>query len=145
MHHSKFLLACAATALVTGCNEPAPSGSATANAANTAATKAPRHYCFFKADEARDWAAARDPGGNITVKGKAHVRDVRYKADLGQPEISGGSARLWLSMTPNTAYRSPDNWWDVSFTIPDSAGVTAVTVACDSKRVLAELPVKPAG
>jgi hypothetical protein len=69
--------------------------------------------------------------------------DPRYKGDLGQPEISGTNAKLWLTMTQVTGYRSVDNWWDVSFTIPDSAAIETVTVACDSKRIFAELKVKP--
>ena len=128
--------------LLAACNQGAPQD----NAANTAAPAKPKvhHYCFFKKDAQKGWSAARDAKGDVTVKGKAHVDDVRYKADLGQPEVSGTSAKLWLSTTTNTSYAAPDNWWDVSFTIPDSAAITSVTVNCDAERVFAELQVKPA-
>ena len=89
-------------------------------------------------------ARRRDADGNVVVKGKARVDDIRNKADLGQPELAGSSAKLWLTIAPNGSYAAKDNWWDVSFTIPSSAAVTEVTVNCDSERVFADLKVKPA-
>jgi hypothetical protein len=139
----KSLLLLGGALLVGGCNEgSAPDGNAAANAAATAPAKPKvRHYCFYKKDAQKGWSASRDGHGNVVVKGKAHLDDVRYKAELGQPEVSGTSAKLWLSTTTNTSYAAPDNWWDVSFTIPDSAAVTEVTVNCDAERVFAELKV----
>jgi hypothetical protein len=131
--------------LLGGCNQAgAPQNNAAAQASAPAAPKV-RHYCFFKKDAQKGWTTSRDAAGNVIVKGKAHVDDVRYKADLGQPEISGSSAKLWLSTTTNTSYAAPGNWWDVSFTIPDSGAVTNVTVNCDAERVFADLKVKPRG
>ena len=138
-----FLLG-SALAFTAGCNQQEDSGSPAANAtANRAAAKAPKHYCFFKKDESKDWTASRDAKGEVTVKGRVHVRDPRYKGDLGQAEISGKSARFWLTMAPHSSYRSPDDWWDVSATIPDSGSIENITVACDAKRIFAELKVKP--
>src|SRR3569833_2678686 len=83
----------------------------------------------------KDWSASRDADGNVVVKGKARVDDVRNKADLGQPEVTGTSAKLWLTVAQNASYAAKDYWWDVSFTIPSSGGVTEVTVNCASERV----------
>ena len=116
------------------------------NTVKAAAPEAPKvnHYCFFKKDAQKGWAASRDASGNVVVKGKAHLDDVRYKADLGQPDIAGSSAKLWLTTTTNTSYAAKDNWWDVSFTIPNSAAITEVSVNCDAERQFADLQVKPA-
>ena len=132
------------TLLIGGCNQ---SGSSDGNAAaNVAAPAKPKvnHYCFFPKDAQKGWTASRDSKGNVVVKGKARVDDVRNKADLGQPEISGSTAKLWLTLTTNSSYAAPENWWNVSFTIPDSASVDEVTVNCDAERVFADLKVKPA-
>ena len=116
------------------------------NTVKAAVPEAPKvnHYCFFKKDAQKGWSASRDADGNVVVKGKARVDDIRNKADLGQPELAGSSAKLWLTIAPNGSYAAKDNWWDVSFTIPSSAAVTEVTVNCDSERVFADLKVKPA-
>ena len=137
------LLLCGAL-FAAGCDQAeAPHANAANALANAAAAKAPKRYCFFRKEDSKGWAASRDAKGNVRVTGRAHVRDTRYKGDLGQPEVSGSTAKLWLTMAPNTGqYRSADDWWDVSFTIPDSGAIESVTVACDSKRVLAELKVK---
>ena len=141
MRASTYLL-CGALVLTAGCGQKASEEGNAANAV-AAAKPEPKHYCFFKKDEQKDWTASRGADGNITVKGRVHMGDPRYKGDLGQPEISGNSAKLWLTMAPVTGYRSADNWWDVSFTIPNSVAVENVTVACDSKRTFADLKVKP--
>ena len=140
----KLVVLLCGTLLVGGCNQSATNDSnAAANAAAPARPKV-NHYCFFPKDAQRGWTASRDAKGNVVVKGKARVDDVRNKADLGQPEIAGSSAKLWLTLTTNSSYAAPDNWWDVSFTIPDSAAVDEVTVNCDAERVFADLKVKPA-
>jgi hypothetical protein len=141
MRNSPLLLV--GSLLLAGCNQGSPHGNAAANAAAPAKPKV-HHYCFFKKDAQKGWSASRDPNGNVVVKGKAHVDDVRYKADLGQPDISDTSAKLWLTTTTNSSYAAPDNWWDVSFTIPDSRAITSVSVNCDAERVFADLEVKPA-
>ena len=130
--------------LVAACGQ---SGTESANnAVKTAAAETPKvnHYCFFKKDAQKDWSASRDADGNVVVKGKARVDDVRNKADLGQPEVTGTGAKLWLTLAQNASYAAKDNWWDVNFTIPDSAAVSEVTVNCDAERVFADLKVKPA-
>jgi hypothetical protein len=131
------------TLLLVGCKQGQPADSNAA--ANVAAPAKPKvkHYCFFAKEAQKAWSASRDGAGNVVVTGKARVDDVRNKADLGQPEVSGSSAKLWLTMAQNISYPAKDNWWDVSFTIPDSAAVDEVTVNCDPQRVLADLKVKP--
>lgn len=138
----KSLLFGGAALLLAGCNQSATDNTKTAQPEAPAKPKV-RHYCFYHRDAQKEWSAARDSHGNVVVKGKAHVDDPRYAADLGQPEVAGTSAKLWLSTTTNTSYARPGNWWDVSFTIPDSAAVTDVTVNCDAERVFADLRVKP--
>jgi hypothetical protein len=136
--------------LLAACNQ---GGSADTKSTQPEAPPKPKvsHYCFYKPDAQKDWSAHRDADGNIVVKGKAHLDDNRYKATLGKPEFRVGgrgatpqSAKLWLSMTDNTSYASPGNWWDVTFTIPDSASVGEVTVNCDAERQFADLKVAPA-
>lgn len=140
--NGKLVLLGAAAALAS-CNQAAenPAGNA---AANVGSSK-PKHpaYCFFKDEEAKGWKTSLDPRGNVTVTGKMHVKDARYKADLGQPEVAGASAELWPTIAVNTGYASPDNWWDVSFTIPNSAAVTNVAVRC-GRKTMAQLTVKRA-
>ena len=98
-------------------------------------------YCFFKEPDAKDWAASRDKDGNIVVKGKAYRQDSRYRAVFGPATVTGTSAELSPTIVTNdTGFGAPDNWWDVSATIPNSAAVTSVTVSCGA-RTLAKLDV----
>ena len=98
-------------------------------------------YCFFKEPDAKDWAASRDKDGDIVVKGKAYRQDSRYRAVLGPATVTGTSAELSPTIVTNdTGFGAPDNWWDVSATIPNSAAVTSVTVSCGA-RTLAKLDV----
>ena len=122
------------------CNQAADSPAG--NATNTAAAEKPRpSYCFFKDGETKGWSASRDNDGNIVVKGKAYRSDPRYQARLGDAEVNGSKATVRPSITQNaTGYAAPDNWWDVSATIPNSAAVTSVTVSCGA-RTLAKLDV----
>ena len=127
---------------VAGCDQPA--GQVAAN--NTVATAEPakKHptYCFFKTADTRAWAATRGADGNVAVKGQAHLPDRRYMGALGDSEIVGTKATLWLTMVPNTTGSgAPGDWWDLSATVPDSAGVEQVTVLCGKKSV-AELSLK---
>jgi len=125
-----------------GCDQPAEQP-----AANTAVAEKPKpKYCFFKDSETKGWSALRGMDGNIVVKGKAYRSDPRYQAQLGQPEVSGTTATIAPGIVQNaTGFGAPENWWDVSATIPNSAAVDTVKVECGAKT-LAELkvPVKPA-
>lgn len=142
MRQSMFLLG--AMLGLADCNQ---SESPAANATNMAAAEKPKpKYCFFKDNETKGWSASRDKDRNIVVKGKAFRSDPRYQAVLGEPEVSGATARVAPSIVQNgTGYGAPENWWDVSATIPNSAAVETVTVECGPKT-LAELkvPVKQA-
>jgi hypothetical protein len=134
-----ILLLCT-TAALAACNQAVDNA---ANAtANTAAPKEKRSaYCFFKDEETKGWKAAVDKTGNVTVTGKARVKDARYKPEIGQPKVTGTIAEVSPTITVNTGYASPDNWWDVSFTIPGSAAVDSVTVSC-GRKTMAALTVK---
>ena len=120
--------------------EPAANASV-----NREATAEHPRFCFFKDEETKGWAAKRGPSGDIAVSGKAHVKDSRYQATLGSPEMAGTTAKLWLSINPNSGtYGATDDWWDVSATVPGGAAVTDVTVMCGPKAI-AQLKVPRAG
>jgi len=134
----KFMLLLGAVALA-ACGQ---SNEAANQAAKTPAKKKPT-YCFFKEPDTKDWTAARDKDGNITVKGKAYRQDSRYKAVLGPATIAGTHVELSPTVQTNdTGYGAQDNWWEVKATIPNSAALDGVTVSCGA-RTLAELKVAP--
>jgi len=138
MRQSIVLLA----AVAAGCNQAADKPAA--NTSNTAAAQKPKpKYCFFKDNETKDWSASRDKDGNIVVKGKAYRADPRYQALLGEAAVTGTTARIAPTIGQNaTGYGAPDNWWDVTATIPNSSAVESVMVECGPKT-LAELKVPP--
>ena len=140
MQRSTFLL-CAAAALAS-CGQSNDNAAANQAAAKAAQPKKPKPaYCFFKDSETKGWAASRGKDGNVVVQGKVYREDARYKALLGPPTVSGTDAEVAPTITVNdTGFAAPDNWWDITATIPDSAGVTDVTVRCGAKT-LAELKV----
>ena len=82
--------------------------------------------------------------GDVTVTGKAHVKDARYRPELGAAQVEGAKAVVSPTIAPNSGYASPDNWWDVTATIPAGSGVETVTVQCGVKA-LAELTVRRGG
>jgi hypothetical protein len=117
---------------------------ASTNQAAAPPKKKPAH-CFFKDAETKDWAASRGKDGNIVVKGKAYRSDPRYQALLGPPTVTGNTAEVSPTIQQNaTGYAAPENWWDVTATIPNSAAVDTVTVSCGPKT-LAELKVPVKG
>jgi hypothetical protein len=127
---------------LTGCGE-AVDRTANQATSNSAAEKKKPAYCFFKEPDTKGWTAARDKDGNVVVKGKAYRQDPRYKAVLGPATVTGQSAELSPTVTGNdTGFGAPDNWWDVTASIPNSAAVTSVTVSC-GPRTLAKLTVAP--
>jgi len=138
----KSLVLLSVAGLVAGC------GQSNNNAATNEAAAQPKKkptYCFFKDEEMKDWAATRDKDGNLTIKGKAHVKDPRYKAVLGAPTVTGTTAELSPSITQNdTGYGAPDDTWDVTAGIPNSAAITIVTITCGGKTA-ARLEVPPKG
>ena len=143
--NARALLLAGAVTVLAGCNQGTETTANQANAAANAASAKPKHptYCFFKDSDTKGWAASRDAAGNISVKGKGHLDDDRYAAGLSQPEISGTSASLWLTLGPNTgAYGAPENWWDVKTSIPNGAAIDSVTIMCGTKTV-AQLKVPP--
>ena len=126
-----------AAALLGGCGQSEGGANKTAAAAKPEKTP----YCFFKDAETKGWAAAADAQGNVVVKGQAYRSDGRYKAVLGDPQVTGTTAEVRPTVLQNdTGFSMPDGWWEVSFTIPDSAAVDTVAVRC-GKKVLAELKV----
>jgi hypothetical protein len=139
----RSILMLAALSGLAGCGQSADQPAADTAAANTAAP-AKKHptYCFFKNADTKGWAASRGADGNVAVKGQAHLADRRYMAALGDAEIEGAKATLWLTMGPNTTgMGAQGDWWDVGATVPASGAVEKVTVLCGKKSV-AELSLK---
>lgn len=136
-----LLIAACVALMLDGCGQSGD--KATTNQAAAKPEKKRPAYCFFKDSETRGWAASRGKDGNIKVKGKAYRQDSRYRAILGPPEVSGTTATIAPTITPNmTAYGAEDDWWDVTATIPNSSAVDTVNVTCGAKT-LATLAVKP--
>jgi hypothetical protein len=130
-----------ALGVLAACNQAAdqPAANATGNAA--APAKKPG-FCFFKPEEMKGWKASADAKGNITVTGKAHVKDSRYVAQFGEPEIEGSTASLALTIAQNSGtYGATDDWWDLKATIPANPALESVSVTCGGKAV-ADLPLK---
>ena len=143
MRKSMMAMVAGASALA-ACGQANQPAEASANVAAAApAKKVP--YCFFKDENSKGWAASAGKDGNVTVKGKGYVADGRYMAGLKPAEIDGSTATLQLAMPQNdTGHSKIDGWWDISSTIPDSAGVDTVNVLCGAKTV-ATLDVKRKG
>lgn len=145
----KSILILAGSAALTACGQGGGDNQAATQANAAAAAPAKKHptYCFFPdpADN-KDWAVKTDKDGNVTVSGKARLEDRRYMARLGQADVTGTTASLWLTMPQNTTgMGAQENWWDVDTTIPNSAAITEVKVMCGT-HVFADLqvPRKPA-
>ena len=124
-----------------GCGQSAEEPAEITAVSEAAKPKRPS-FCFFKDAETEKWSASRDSSGNVVVKGRAFRSDPRYKAELGPAEVSGDAATISPTIVQNKGYASPDNWWDVTASIPDSAAVTRVTVAC-GKTTLGEFNLAP--
>ena len=126
--------------MLAGCGQ---SGDSSATSQPAPQPKKKPAYCFFKEDETKGWAIHRDKELNVVLTGKAHVKDSRYKAVLGEPSLSGSGAEIAPSISQNdAAFGAPEDWWDVSATIAGSANVEAVTVHCGDK-VIARLTLPP--
>ena len=127
---------------LTGCSSSKDAAADHNAAAQAPAKKAPA-FCFFKDAEMKSWAAKRDQQGNIVLTGKAHVKDPRYKAEMGAPQVSGNGAEIAPTLSVNTGYEAPDDWWDLSTTIPNSAALVKVSISCGAKSVaVLEVPPK---
>ena len=139
-----FLLVLGVVVLATGCGQ-SDKGTVSQAAASTAQPKKKPAFCFFEAKETKGWKASRGKDGNITVKGKAYRSDGRYKAVFGPADVSGTAASISPTITNNdTGFSQPDDWWDISATIPGSAGVDTVKVTC-GEDALATLAVRTTG
>ena len=131
-----------ATAALAGCGQ-SDENAAKQPAANAAQPKKKPAYCFFKDKETKGWTASRGKDGNVIVKGKVYRSDPRYQALLGPPTVTGTSAEISPTIQQNaTGFAAPENWWDVTATIPNSAAVDTVAVNCGAKT-LADLKVSP--
>ena len=136
------LVLLSAAALLGGCGQSADV-SANQAAANAAQPKKKPAYCFFKGKEMKGWKASRGKDGNVVIKGKVYREDSRYKGLLGPPEVSGTTAKIAPTITVNdTGFAAPDDWWDVSATIPNSGAIDTVTVMCGATTI-AELKAPP--
>ena len=141
----KLILITAGAAALAACGQSADESATSQAAANQVRPKQKPAYCFFKDAEMKGWAAKLGKDGNFTVNGNAYRSDSRYQAVFGPAEISGTTAEIAPTIQSNsTGYGAPDNWWDVTATIPNSAAVETVTVRCGQKTV-AELKVPAKG
>ena len=141
---TSIILACVAAGL-SACGQSTGNEAANQAAANAAQPKKKAAYCFFKDSETKSWAASRGKDGNIVVKGKAYREDSRYRAVFGEPTVTGTIAEIAPTLQQNdTGYGAPENWWDMTATIPNSAAVDTVDVKCGDKTI-AELKVAPKG
>jgi hypothetical protein len=132
MHRARFLMI--GSLVLASC------GQSGENAANQAAASPPQPkkrpaYCFFKPEEMKGWAAKRGKDGNITIKGKGHVKDPRYKAIFAPPTITGSTVQISPTITTNTGYEAPGDWWDISVTVPNSGALNDVQISCGDKPV----------
>jgi hypothetical protein len=135
-----FIMLMAAAGLV-ACGQSVDNSAANEAANEAAAAKPKPLYCFFKDSETKGWKARVDKSGNVVVSGKAYREDARYQATLASATVSGTTAEVSPTITQNmTGFGAPDDWWDVTQTIPNSSGVTTVNVTCGAKR-LASLTV----
>ena len=135
------ILLAGAAAMLSACGQSNGNQAANQAPAKAAQPKKKPAYCFFKDSETKGWTASRGKDGNITVKGKAYREDSRYKAVLGEPVVTGTSGEIAPTIVQNdTGYGAPDNWWDMTATIPNSASVDTVDVKCGGSK-LAELKV----
>ena len=133
----KSLVLLGAAAALAGCGRSADNGTTNNAVTNSAAAEAPRPaYCFFKDSETKDWKAKLDKSGNVVVSGKAYRQDSRYKALLSPATVSGTNAEVAPTITQNDGpFGAPDDWWDVSETIPNSQAVVTVTVKCGDETL----------
>ena len=139
----KFFLTVSIATVLAGCGQSGDTSNQ-ASAPPPQPKKKPPH-CFFKDNETKGWSAKRDKDGNIVVKGKAYRSDSRYRAFLNPATVTGTTAEIAPTIGQNdTSYGAPDNWWDVTATIPNSAAVESVKVTCGAKTV-ADLAVAPKG
>jgi hypothetical protein len=132
----KFMLLLAASTGLAACGQSADDAAGNAGNAAAAAKPARAPYCFFKDSEMKGWKASVGKDGNVMVTGKAYRSDSRYIAEIGTVEVSGTTATVRPTINPNTTgYGAPDNWWDVTKTIPGSGTVDTVMVKCGDKAV----------
>ena len=130
-----IILFCAAASLG-ACGQSTNDVGANESAANAAAEAPKPAYCFFKDSETKDWKAKLDKSGNVVITGKAYREDPRYKAILSPAAINGMTADIAPTITVNdTGYASPDNWWPITATIPNSQSVETVNVKCGDKTL----------
>ena len=134
-----------AASMLAACTQSADNGPANETAANTVQPKKKASHCFFKDDEMKGWSATRGKDGNITAKGKVYRSDSRYKVVFGEPVIDGSTVELSPTLQQNTAaYGAPEDWWDVSSTVPNSAAIETIRVTCGGKT-LADIKVATKG
>ena len=138
----KSIILLAAAAGLAGCSQSSDNAAANNAAANSAATEKPKPaYCFFKDDETKGWAAKVGKDGSVVLSGKVYRSDSRYKAVLQPATVNGTTAEVSPTITVNdTGFAAPEDWWDVSQTIPNSGAVTTVNVTC-GKNTVASLTV----
>jgi hypothetical protein len=137
----RFIVLLGAATTLAGCGQSSGNQADNRVANNAAAEKPQPAYCFFKDSATKAWKASVDKSGNVLVSGKGYAEDPRYKAVLSPATVSDTSAEIAPTLAQNdTGYASPDNWWAMSQTIPNSTAVTSVAVKC-GEETLATLTV----
>ena len=137
----KSIILLGAAAGLAGCGQSSENAANNAAANSAAAEKPKPAYCFFKDDETKGWAVKVDKDGNVVLSGKVYRSDSRYKAVLQPATVNGTTAEVSPTITVNdTGFAAPEDWWDVSQTIPNSGAVTTVNVTC-GKNTAASLTV----
>jgi len=132
----KSILLLGVAAVLAGCGKSTDDNASANIATNNAAAEKPRAYCFFQDDQTKDWKVKTDKSGNVVVSGKAFRSDPRYRAILSPATVSGATAETSPTLVVNdTGFAAPENWWEVSQTIPDSAAITKVAVTCGGKTI----------
>ena len=132
----RFAICLGLALLAAACSQDPAEQAAVANEAAAPRPEKPPH-CFFKDSETKDWTA-KVQGGNVVVTGRAFRSDPRYKAVALEPKVEGAVAVVRPSISTNdTGFASPDNWWDVTASVP-AQGLEKVEVRC-GKKVVATL------
>jgi hypothetical protein len=134
---------CAATSLaIAGCNGRGLD-STTNNAEENAAAGPQGLLCAFDRSDTKDWSGKANADQSVSVTGKVHVSNSKYRAALFNPQVQGSVARVYLTQAENHTGQSPaDGWWDVPYTIADNGSIQTVEVWCDMDTKFADFPVR---
>lgn len=146
MRMMAFVL-CATALCVSGCQRDTNAQSSEGSNRNADAVgksgRGPEMLCLFEKSDTKDWHGKANQDQSVSVAGKVHVGDPKYRPMLFQPKARGSTAQLILTAAENSTGQAPaDGWWDVSYTIPDNGSIQTVEIWCDLDTMLASFPVR---